>query len=342
MDEHYRALMARPELGGVAAEARDARRGGRAHRAGVVGRPLLALGQRGRHRDGGHAGRRPVRRARPGAAWPIRRLPTGRPGGAPARQPVPPGQPVRPRAVHHRRRRGAARRPGADVAHRGQPRPPGPARGSRSTGSTRSATTREQLGCGSGYHRCGGRAPRPRGRRRRASPRWPERCPELRMAGPWKRYVGIDDGYVAAPVDHPAGPAATGPPIGSAPAATDCDDAAPRFRPPVTRWRRQSRRRSRVGYGRQPYRCRRPARSPDDQRLVVTRVGGGAATAAPSLPGAGRAGPEQPASTPSGFERNGVDRIPEGDRTSTPGDVLRHLHRRLRRPGRRRLRLGRA
>ena len=32
-----------------------------------------------------------------------------------------------------------------------------------------------------------------------------ERCPQLRIAGPWKRFVGIDDGYVAP---HPAETAA--------------------------------------------------------------------------------------------------------------------------------------
>jgi hypothetical protein len=31
-----------------------------------------------------------------------------------------------------------------------------------------------------------------------------QRCPGLTMSGPWKRYVGIDDGYVAAPVETAA------------------------------------------------------------------------------------------------------------------------------------------
>jgi hypothetical protein len=25
------------------------------------------------------------------------------------------------------------------------------------------------------------------------------RCPRLELAGPWKRFVGIDDGFIAAP-----------------------------------------------------------------------------------------------------------------------------------------------
>ena len=44
---------------------------------------------------------------------------------------------------------------------------------------------------------------------------------------------------------------------------------------------------------------------------------------------------------PSGFERNGVDRVPESDRTSTPGTFFVRLRRRLGRPGRHRVRLGR-
>ena len=53
MDEYYRELMSRPGLTGVAAEARDLVARRRAHRAGVVGRPLRDLGQRGGDRDDG-------------------------------------------------------------------------------------------------------------------------------------------------------------------------------------------------------------------------------------------------------------------------------------------------
>jgi hypothetical protein len=31
-----------------------------------------------------------------------------------------------------------------------------------------------------------------------------EHCPHLRLAAPWKRFVGIDDGFVAAPAEAAA------------------------------------------------------------------------------------------------------------------------------------------
>ncbi len=33
-----------------------------------------------------------------------------------------------------------------------------------------------------------------------------ERCPHLQIAGPWKRFVGIDDGYLAAPAESGINP----------------------------------------------------------------------------------------------------------------------------------------
>ena len=54
-----------------------------------------------------------------------------------------------------RRRRRAARRPGADVAHRGQPRPARPARAAARPVRP-GARQRQHLGFGSGYHLCGG------------------------------------------------------------------------------------------------------------------------------------------------------------------------------------------
>ena len=59
--------------------------------------------------------------------------------------------------------------------------------------------TTEHLGWGSGYHRCGG-LHHARTAAVAAVTTLARRCPDLAMAGPWKRYAGIDDGYVAAPV----------------------------------------------------------------------------------------------------------------------------------------------
>jgi cytochrome P450 len=59
--------------------------------------------------------------------------------------------------------------------------------------------TSEHLGWGSGYHRCGGMH-HARTIATTAVTTLARHCPELAMAGPWKRYVGVDDGYLAAPV----------------------------------------------------------------------------------------------------------------------------------------------
>ena len=84
------------------------------------------------------------------------------------------------------------------MAHRGQPRP--------ARARTRQPLDRfdperdnaQQLGFGSGYHLCGG-VHHVREVAVAAVTTLAERCPHLRIAGPWKRFVGIDDGYVAAP-----------------------------------------------------------------------------------------------------------------------------------------------
>jgi cytochrome P450 len=57
-----------------------------------------------------------------------------------------------------------------------------------------------QLGFGSGYHLCGG-VHHVREVAVAAVATLAERCPQLRIVGPWKRFVGIDDGYVAAPAE---------------------------------------------------------------------------------------------------------------------------------------------
>jgi cytochrome P450 len=58
----------------------------------------------------------------------------------------------------------------------------------------------QQLGFGSGYHLCGG-VHHVREVAVTAVTTLAERCPRLRLAAPWKRFVGIDDGFVAAPAD---------------------------------------------------------------------------------------------------------------------------------------------
>jgi cytochrome P450 len=58
----------------------------------------------------------------------------------------------------------------------------------------------QQLGFGSGYHLCGG-VHHVREVAVAAVTTLAERSPQLRPAGPWQRFVGIDDGYVAAPAE---------------------------------------------------------------------------------------------------------------------------------------------
>jgi cytochrome P450 len=59
----------------------------------------------------------------------------------------------------------------------------------------------QHLGFGSGYHLCGG-VHHVREVAVTAVTTLAEHCPRLRLAGPWKRFVGIDDGYVAAPAEN--------------------------------------------------------------------------------------------------------------------------------------------
>jgi cytochrome P450 len=60
--------------------------------------------------------------------------------------------------------------------------------------------TSHHAGWGSGYHRCGG-VHHARVLATAAVTALARRCPGLRHAGPWKRFVGIDDGFTAAPVE---------------------------------------------------------------------------------------------------------------------------------------------
>ena len=59
--------------------------------------------------------------------------------------------------------------------------------------------TSQHVGWGSGYHLCGG-VHHARAIATTAVTTLARRFPALGLAGPWKRFVGIDDGYVAAPV----------------------------------------------------------------------------------------------------------------------------------------------
>lgn len=67
--------------------------------------------------------------------------------------------------------------------------------------------TRGHLGWGTGYHGCAG-APQARAVAVAAVTALARRRPRLRLAGPWRRFLGVDDGYLAAPVqpwdDSPA------------------------------------------------------------------------------------------------------------------------------------------
>jgi cytochrome P450 len=61
----------------------------------------------------------------------------------------------------------------------------------------------QQLGFGSGYHLCGG-VHHVREVAVVTVTTLAERCPHLRLAAPWKRFVGIDDGFVTAPAETTA------------------------------------------------------------------------------------------------------------------------------------------
>ena len=201
MDEHYRAVMARPDLARRRRGGAGPGRGRGARRAGGVGDPLLALGQRGGHRHGDHARGRAHRRARPVA-------PDGRPpqfARAAVEEAVRLGNPF-PQASRFAREPFTvgdvavrAGRPGADVADRGQPRPARAAPRSRSTGSTRGATRPAPgLGLGLPPLRAGCTTPATLAvdRGHHAGAAAARTCG---MAGPWKRFVGIDDGFWTRP-----------------------------------------------------------------------------------------------------------------------------------------------
>jgi cytochrome P450 len=62
-----------------------------------------------------------------------------------------------------------------------------------------SRDTSAHLGWGSGYHQCGG-VRHARAVAEAAVTALAQHGPILAHAGPWVRFVGIDDGYSAAPV----------------------------------------------------------------------------------------------------------------------------------------------
>jgi len=66
----------------------------------------------------------------------------------------------------------------------------------------------QHLGWGSGYHLCGG-VHHARAIAATAVTALAEGLPHLRLDGPWRRFVGIDDGFATAPA-VPSGPTGTG------------------------------------------------------------------------------------------------------------------------------------
>jgi len=203
MDEHYRALMARPELGGVAAEARA----------------LVAAGVVPEREAWGIVYSLSVSTVATAAAvtlaaglsveqgtWERMADPALADGAV--QEAIRIGNPF-PQASRFVREPFAigdvAVRPGDQVlmwltaANRDLPGPHGQPLDrfdpERDNG--------RQLGFGSGYHLCGG-VHHVREVAVSAVTTLAERCPQLRIVGPWKRFVGIDDGYVAAPVETAA------------------------------------------------------------------------------------------------------------------------------------------
>jgi len=203
MDEHYRALMARPELGGVAAEARA----------------LVAAGVVTEREAWGIVYSLSVSTVATAAAvtlaaglsveqgtWERMADPALADGAV--QEAIRIGNPF-PQASRFVREPFAigdvAVRPGDQVlmwltaANRDLPGPHGQPLDrfdpERDNG--------RQLGFGSGYHLCGG-VHHVREVAVSAVTTLAERCPQLRIVGPWKRFVGIDDGYVAAPAETAA------------------------------------------------------------------------------------------------------------------------------------------
>ncbi|MCO1659875.1 cytochrome P450 [Pseudonocardia humida] len=199
LDEHYRGLMARPGLGGVAAAARDLR-----DRQVITEREAwgivyalsvsavatataitLATGLSVEH-----------------GLWPGMADPAG--AGAAVEEAVRLGSPF-PQATRFAREAftlgDVLVEPGEQVlmwltaANRDLP---GPHRASLDRfDPTRDASA--HLGWGSGYHTCGG-VRHARALAEAAVTALARHCPTLTHDGPWVRFVGIDDGYAEAPV----------------------------------------------------------------------------------------------------------------------------------------------
>ena len=203
MDEHYRALMARPELGGIAAEARA----------------LVAAGVVTEREAWGIVYSLSVSTVATAAAVTLaaglsveqgtwERVADPAPADGAVQEAIRIGNPF-PQASRFVREPFAigdvAVQPGDQVlmwltaANRDLPGP-------HAQPLDRFDPERDngrQLGFGSGYHLCGG-VHHVREVAVTAVTTLAERCPQLRIVGPWKRFVGIDDGYVAAPVETAA------------------------------------------------------------------------------------------------------------------------------------------
>src|SRR6185312_6035584 len=203
MDEHYRALMARPELGGIAAEARA----------------LVAAGVVTEREAWGIVYSLSVSTVATAAAVTLaaglsveqgtwERVADPAPADGAVQEAIRIGNPF-PQASRFVREPFAigdvAVQPGDQVlmwltaANRDLPGP-------HAQPLDRFDPERDngrQLGFGSGYHLCGG-VHHVREVAVVAVTTLAERCPQLRIVGPWKRFVGIDDGYVAAPAETAA------------------------------------------------------------------------------------------------------------------------------------------
>lgn len=203
MDEHYRALMARPELGGVAAEARA----------------LVAAGVVTEREAWGIVYSLSVSTVATAAAVTLaaglsveqgtwERMADPAPADGAVQEAIRIGNPF-PQASRFVREPFAigdvAVQPGDQVlmwltaANRDLPGP----HGQPLDRFDPERDNARQLGFGSGYHLCGG-VHHVREVAVAAVTTLAERCPQLRIVGPWKRFVGIDDGYVAAPVETAA------------------------------------------------------------------------------------------------------------------------------------------
>jgi cytochrome P450 len=199
LDDHYRALMARPDLGGVAAAARELRdrRVVTEREAWAIVYALsvsavatataitLATGLSIEH--GLWPGMADAARARAAVEEAVRLGSPFPQSSRFAREAFPLGE--------------VTVEPGEQVlmwltaANRDLPGPQH--RPLDRFDPTRDASA--HLGWGSGYHACGG-VLHARAVAEAAVTALAERCPTLAHDGPWVRYVGIDDGYSAAPV----------------------------------------------------------------------------------------------------------------------------------------------